>query len=144
MKHLRIFLDSDVVISSILSLHGAAHALLSSPARITRCISVYSLKEIEIVLERMQVESQKLLPVKESVEIVSISEPILKIKKDYIKFVNDENDAHIVAGAVKAKVAFLITYNLKDFRKNSIRHEFSIQVITPGMFLQYLRSIQER
>ena len=54
----------------------------------------------------------------------------------------DPNDAHIIAGAVKAKAQFLLTYNLKDYKIDKIKKDFGIIVTTPAKFLQYLRSLQ--
>ncbi len=142
MKTIRVFLDSDVVISSLLSSKGASYALIQLKNRVTRFISSYSLRETELVLDRMGISSEKLTPMKKQVSIVSVSKSNENIKKEYSLFVLDENDSHIVAGAVEAKAHYLVTYNAKHFKREDIRKEFSIQVISPGLFLQYLRSIR--
>ena len=64
-----------------------------------------------------------------------------EIKERYKDYVEDLNDAHIVAGAAESKAHFLITYNIRDFKIEKIKKDFDIIVLTPGMFLQYLRSI---
>lgn len=73
-------------------------------------------------------------------KLINIKKELKTIKQQYREYVTDINDAHIVAGAHVAKVGFLITYNLKHFRIEKIKNDFAILVMTPALFLQYLRS----
>lgn len=138
---MRIFVDSDVVISSLLSQSGAAHLLLSlTPFELF--ISSLSKKEIEKVVRRLKIESNRLkILIEKNLEIIKLSESVSEIKKSFNQYVLDENDAHIVAGAVAAKADFLITYNVKDFKIEKVKQDLGIVILTPGNFLQYLRSI---
>lgn len=135
-----IFLDSDVIISSLLSSSGAAYLLLQEE-NVIRFISSISKKEIAIVCGRLQIPNEKFEKLsKNNLEIIEMKTSVEDIQKEYGNYVLDANDAHIVAGAISAKAQFLISYNLKDFRIEKIRSELKINVLTPGLFLQYLRS----
>jgi len=57
---LKVFVDSDVIISSLLSSSGAAHFLLHNTDAVKPCISNLSLQEIRIVVERLAIDSKKL------------------------------------------------------------------------------------
>lgn len=137
---MNIFVDSDVVISALLSSTGAAYFLLHQ-SQIQPIISSLSLKELEIVVKRLNIETQKFKSlVKNQLQIVKIIKEAEEVKKEYGKYVNDNNDAHIVAGAYAAKTEFLISYNLRHFKTSKIKDELDILILTPALFLQHLRS----
>ncbi len=136
----RIFVDSDVVISALLSSTGAAYFLMNQ-LELTPVISSMSFAELRIVVERLKLGVSKLENVvKKRCEVLKITESKEITQQRYEQFVSDMNDAHIVAGAHQAKVQFLISYNLKHFKANKMRDELDIVVMTPALFLQYLRS----
>ena len=56
------------------------------------------------------------------------------------KYIYDPYDGHIIAGARQGKARFLLTFNLKDFNREKIKRDFNIILMTPGMYLQFLRS----
>ncbi|MBF8249601.1 MAG: PINc protein [Candidatus Levybacteria bacterium] len=139
---MEIFVDSDVIISSLISKSGAAYMLLRTEA-VVPIISSTSQKEIEIVQDRLQINEdgfKELL--QKRLKVISLPTSIGKIKEIFKKYVLDINDTHIISGAKEAKVRFLITYNLKDFKIERIREDFNIIVLTPGQILQYLRSLK--
>lgn len=139
---MKIFVDSDVIISSLLSSSGASHVLLHTDM-VASLISSVSHKEIEVVLERLGIDKQAFKKLSgERLKIISLPLAIEDIKKTYEEYVLDINDAHIVSGAKEADVRFLITYNLKDFKIERIKDDFNIIILTPGQFLQYLRSLK--
>ncbi len=125
---MKVFVDSDVVISSLISNTGAASELINN-LDIKKIISNLSIKESEIVKLRLNIN--KPLPMLETIVIDNV--------KKYSTYSIDPNDAHIVAGADQAKVRFLITYNLKHYKIDKIKRDLNIIIMTPGMFLQYLR-----
>ncbi|MDO8609333.1 MAG: putative toxin-antitoxin system toxin component, PIN family [bacterium] len=139
-----IFVDSDVIISSLISNTGAAHLLLFNIDNpIKRYISIFSLKELKIVTERLEID-QKILTrlIKYKFIVVKIKKTLAKIKQQYSSYVNDPNDAHIVTGAIESKSRFLITYNIKDYKIENIKRDFGIIIFKPAQYLQYLRSIK--
>lgn len=139
---IQVFVDSDVVISSLLSSTGAAYLLLNQTDALSLFISTLSQKELEVVSERLQI-NRKALDLLLSKRFSKVALPnIEEVKKKYAEYVLDKNDAHIVAGAEKTQVRFLITYNTKHFKIDKIKNDFGIIIVTPGTFLQYLRSLQ--
>ena len=139
---LKVFIDSDVIISSLLSSSGAAYFLLHNTDAIKPCISNLSLQEICIVVERLSIDSKKLASLLEgNIEVVQLQYTKETVKTAYGHYVLDENDAHIVAGAKEARARFLVSYNTKDFKVEKIKQDFAILLITPAHLLQYLRSI---
>ncbi len=139
---LNIFVDSDVIISSLLSSSGAAYFLLHHMDAVQLYISNLSLQEIRIVVDRLSIDSKKLESFLEgNMGIVQLQYTKETVKTVYGQYVLDEDDAHIVAGAEEAKAKFLVSYNTKDFKVEKIKQDFGILLITPAHLLQYLRSV---
>ena len=139
----KLFVDSDVVISSLLSSKGAAFLLIHKIDSIKLIISNLSQQELEIVAARLEISQDELKLLHEKrFNIVNLEFSHEEPKKEYENYVSDANDAHIILGAKEAKARFLITYNLKDFKIEKIKQDLDILVMTPGQFLQYLRSLQ--
>ena len=139
---MRIFVDSDVIISSFLSQSGAAYFLLGT-ASLQLFISSLSKKELETVVKRLGIESNMLTTlIENTLKVTMLLDSLPEIKESFKQYVLDENDAHILAGAKAAKADFLITYNVKDFKIDKIKKDLGILTLTPGNFLQYLRSIK--
>lgn len=136
-----IYVDSDVVISSLLSSNGATYLLLHQ-SNLSLFVSSVQKKELLLVCQRLTIKEKNLNNLfNHELKIIPLKEPIGVTKKKYNKYVRDSNDSHIVAAAHKAGVRFLITYNLKHFVIDAIKQDFGIQILTPGLFLQYLRSL---
>ena len=139
---LKVFVDSDVIVSSLLSSSGAAHFLLHHTDSVKLYISNLSLQEIRIVVGRLSIDSNKLVSLLEgNIDIVQLQYTKETVKAAYGHYVLDEDDAHIVAGAKEAKAKFLVSYNSKDFKVDKIKQDFTIILITPSHLLQYLRSL---
>ena len=137
----RVFVDSDVVISSLISSKGAAYHLIHE-VDIKRFISNRSIEELGRVVEELGINVESLNKViEEKFSKTEIKDSLSAIKKEYREYVNDENDAHVVAGAARAKSKFIITYNQRDFKQDKIKDDLSIILMTPAQFLQYLRSL---
>lgn len=142
MKKIKVFVDSDVIISSLISTTGAAHLLLNKTENIELLASNYSLKELDIVVKRLRLNKKTLNKlIKQKFHIIEIIKSLEEIKKHYHKFTNDINDTHIIAGAEKGKAKFLISYNTKHFYEEKIMRYFDINLITPARLIQYLRSL---
>ncbi|PIQ69947.1 hypothetical protein COV89_03215 [Candidatus Shapirobacteria bacterium CG11_big_fil_rev_8_21_14_0_20_40_12] len=140
MKKLRLYTDSDVIISSLISQSGAA-SFIFSLKNINLFASNYSKKETKIVAERLGLKEGKVNELfGKKLEVVLLEDDLEKIKEKFADCVTDKNDAHIVAGAVKAKAQFLISYNLRHYKADKIKTDFGMLLMTPAMFLQYLRS----
>lgn len=136
-----VFVDSDVLISSLLSQTGAAYLLLHQK-NLKPFISNLSRRESGMVADELNISKDKFTNlVQKRVRIVKLRETPKELKIKYKNYVSDPNDAHIVAGSVLAKANFLISYNIRDFKVDKIKTDFGIICLTPGEFLQYLRSL---
>lgn len=135
-----VFLDSDVIISSLLSSSGAAYYLLHQ-SQINPTISSLSVKELQLVVKRLEISATKLEQVvRERCIVLPISRELSVLRQEYEKYVTDVHDAHIVAEADLSDAKYLISYNLKHFKTEKIKEDLDILAMTPALFLQYLRS----
>jgi predicted nucleic acid-binding protein len=141
---LRIFIDSDVVISSLISVSGAAYALLHAKSgKFVAYVSNYSTIELEGVITRphLNLSKEDLRQRLSGLSTVAIKMSDQEIEREFTKYVTDINDAHIVAGTKLANASFLITYNIRHFKAEMLSQDFEVILMTPAMFLQYLRSL---
>ncbi len=139
---LKVFVDSDVIISSLISSTGAAFLLLNQTGVPKLFVSNVSLRELKEVVERLGLSEEKLNDlITRHFSIVQLKESVTTIKSEFAEYVLDINDAHIVAGAQKANAQFLISYNTKHFKSDKLKEKFNIILTTPANLLQYLRSI---
>ncbi len=136
----KVFLDSDVVISSLLSSKGAARFLMETE-KIERSISTRSHIELTEVAARLDIARTALdNAIKKHCTVIALDDAEETIQMQYASCVNDHRDAHIVAGTVAAKAGFLISYNQKHFQREALKNHHGIILMTPALFLQYLRS----
>jgi len=142
-KKIKVFVDSDVIISSQISKLGAAYFLLNK-AHLELYISNLSVLELIDVAQRLKIKTGTLTSFVERQFIqVNLNEKNLKeIKRKFGEYTNDPFDIHVVAAAAKAKVQFLLTYNLKDYKIDKIKRDFNLICLRPAQLLQYLRSLQ--
>ena len=137
----KVFVDSDVVLSSLLSSKGAAYFLLYE-VNLEFVISNISLLEIERGVVKLNLDKNQLIGlIRNILKLIELKESIKRIKKIFEKYVFDENDAHIVAGAKRTKAKAILTYNLKHFNRQKIKDDLGVIVLTPAQYLQYLRSL---
>lgn len=130
----RVFVDSDVIISSLISQKGAAHLLING-ADIQKSVSNMSQKELEIVADRLNLDKNELRDLlNKKFEVVTIKPQ----KTD--KYVFDINDSHIVQGAEASTSKYLLTYNTKHYKAEKIKKDLGIIIMRPAEFLQFLRS----
>ncbi|MDP3726883.1 MAG: PIN domain-containing protein [bacterium] len=142
MSGKKVFVDSDVVISSLISQKGAAHLLLNKQ-KANFVISNISEAELEKVANRLEINQDKLQAlIKKRLKIINLTQGIGSIKKKFKDYTSDPDDAHIVAGAAKVKAKFLLTYNRRHFKRRKISRDLGVIVLTPAQYLQYLRSLE--
>ncbi|MBI5614632.1 PIN domain-containing protein [Candidatus Gottesmanbacteria bacterium] len=137
--NIKVFVDSDVIISSLLSDRGAAYALLQS-SLVSCFVSQYSVDELRKVVDRLSLEQADLNALIKQLSVARVKESLVVIRSRHARYVHDDNDSHIIAGAITAKAAFLATYNMKHYRCDFIKEKLGILVYTPAQILQYLRS----
>ena len=138
---MRIFLDSDVIISSFISSSGASYYLLNNNLNALQFyISNFSITEIKVVIKRLNIQN-KLKNLESRINIINLDTGIDNIRNLFKEYVYDVDDTHIIMGAKESKSKFLLTYNMKDYNIDLIKKDFNIIVLKPGMFIQYLRSL---
>jgi len=140
----KIFIDSDVVISSLLSQSGASNAVIQDHHnRLSAFVSNFSREELNKTADKLRIDKNKLERIlKDKLKLIKLKQDKEDILNKYGSHTYDIEDAHIVAGAVEAKSKFLVTFNIKDYKIDKIYQDFGIRVIVPGELLQYLRSLQ--
>ena len=120
---LAIFVDTDVVISSLISPSGAAFLLLNQTDGLELFISNISAGEIKDVAKRLHLDTEKVNQLTERrFTVIQLPETIGNIKTSFRDYVLDRNDAHIVAGAKQARTQFLISYNTKHFKADIVNY----------------------
>ena len=140
MEKIQVFLDTDVIISALLSKTGASYELIKSP-KVAKTTSKTVQKETNEVAKRLNLGKQETKRIFKNIRVTPPSLTKKEILEKYGKFVFDEKDSHVVAGANRAKSKFLLTHNFKHYQVNKIKAELGIIVLKPGNFLQYLRSL---
>lgn len=136
-KKFDIFLDTDVLVSSLISNKGAAYLLtFNTPKNVNIFTSQKLLEELKEVSKRLELNTtrEKLL-----ISLLKVSKT--KSSNTFTKYVNDAGDEHVIKGANEAKALFLVTYNIKHFKKELIKKDLNILVSTPAEFLQFIRSV---
>ncbi|HUD06325.1 MAG TPA: putative toxin-antitoxin system toxin component, PIN family [Candidatus Saccharimonadales bacterium] len=142
IRPIRVFVDTDVIISSLISKSGAAFALISHTEQVKLYISNYSVLEFNKVVDRLHLQQEVLHNViKNQLTSVKIDQTYKKVQIRFADYVRDPDDAHVAAGAMEAKASFLVSYNVRHFNAEKLRQDFQIILLTPGLFLQYLRSL---
>jgi len=139
MNNIPVFVDSDVIIASLLSQNGAAYYLCTHQGNYTLTISDISQNEIERVARRLHISQEQTQERLNTLNIVALPQDKKYLEEMHI-YVHDLLDSHIVLGAYTAQVSFLLTYNTKHYHIDKIKQNLSIITLTPARFLQYLRS----
>lgn len=90
----KVFVDSDVVLSSLISSKGAASFLLNE-VDLELVISNVSLLEIERGVAKLNIDENQLRRlIKHKLKIIELKDSIMKIKKRFSKYIFDEDDSH--------------------------------------------------
>lgn len=137
-KLFKVFLDTSVLLSGLNSPFGASGFI----------ISLFKLEKIIIVISP-EVVSEAERTIKAKFPLLKIplfdfltAKPLitrrltLKEIKSAYKIINSE-DAPILAGAIKAKVDFLITLD-KKFQE-LVKNKVKLKILSPGKFLEEYR-----
>lgn len=138
---LKCFVDTDVIISALLSTAGASYTLIKTP-KIKKIISQNVEEETREVAKRLKIHRQKIKNLLKVIKPIKLNLAKSMLLQKYEKFTIDEKDCHIVAGAHKSKSKFLLTHNIKHYKVDKINNNLGIKVLKPGAFLQYLRNIE--
>jgi uncharacterized protein len=140
--NLNIFLDSNVILSGLLSDQGPPRIILDLLSLklpiLSGCTGKYNLIEIERVLKR---KMPGLFPVyrrylpKIHLEIIPLPEP------DRIRQFSGQlaaKDVPVLASAIQGGADFLVTGDKKHFGKLKLPSSYSIKITTPSEFISLI------
>lgn len=139
MEEIKVFLDTNVLISALLSGKGASSYLINK-TKINKIISETIKEEVNEVSKRENISKETARAILKKIKKTTLSLSKEKLLKSYSKYVLDKEDSHVVAGAYISKSDFLLTHNIKHYHAVKIKNDLGIKVMRPGDFLQYLRS----
>lgn len=141
-KNLKIFLDSNVIISGLFSDKGAPRVILDVLSlglpQLTGATGEYNIIEIERNLTRK-------MP-----DVISVYNrylPLLNLdiillptagEVDKLSGITSKKDLPVLASAIKGKVDFLVTGDKKDFI--SLTGEYPFRIVSPSEFLKVILS----
>lgn len=140
MEEIKVFLDTDVLISALLSDKGASYKLINE-MKVKMIISKAIVAEITEVARREDIDKAAVRTILKKTKLIHLLFPKQKILQKYSKYVFDEQDSHVIAGAHISKSDFLLTHNIRHYHVVKIKNDLGIKVFRPGDFLQYLRSL---
>lgn len=127
----KIFLDSCVILSQI------PREMAFNLAKIGKCQLYYSqsvyeetayvaarngLSDFEAVLRELQKLGHRVL-----------QEEIAHFQAEHVLWLKDENDIHVLEGAIVSKAQILLTENLRDFPQ-AVLSDFALKALTPDQF----------
>lgn len=138
MAKIKVYLDTDVVISSLISQKGASYELIQSNLY-DKYISNYGLEETEEVSRRHSLSQKKLNDLLKYIKVKNLELTQQKLIDKYSDYVFDVYDTPVIASAHILKTRYLVTFNTKHYNIFEIRKKLKIAVLTPGRFLQFLR-----
>lgn len=135
---MKIFLDSSVVVSALISDIGASAKLfaLCEAGNLEGFISKDVLDEVLDVIKR------KFPPFREDfLQRVKIFKIVKKANKKQLKlaahWIKDPNDIKILVGAKNADVDYLLTLDVKHFiNDQEVTKKSGLRILTPGAFLE--------
>lgn len=144
-KSVKIFLDSNVILSGLISDKGAPRTildLLSLNLPITKGITgEYNIMEIERTLAR---KLPAAIPVYEQyfpkLSLIIIPLPSRTEVEKYEGHIV-EKDVPVLVSAIKAGVDYLVTGDKKDFDAIKNKGQYPFQIISPAEFIDVIAGI---
>jgi putative PIN family toxin of toxin-antitoxin system len=137
---IKIVLDTSVVLAAARSRRGASFVLVSSlpHRRFHICLSVTGYTEWQAVLSR----PEHLPPGADAdsalgfIRYLASLAHLQDIHFLWRPFLRDPDDDMLLECAVAAGCKYLVTHNIKDFRRTE---QLGVRAVTPGQFLQILK-----
>lgn len=141
---MRLFLDSSVFISALISNTGASAQILALCE--ARLLEIYISDEVEEevfnVFDRKFPELKPLFnDLLKTVKLKRIKTAKDKISKEVASWIKDPKDVKILMGAKKAEVDYLVTLDKRHFIKDEkVSEKSGLTILTPGDFLNQFYS----
>jgi len=136
---MNIVLDTSVLVAAMRSRHGASQRLLRmlpSP-RFTSALSLALYMEWQAVLTRPEhlppgIDAEKMLGFLRYLASISHLQEVHYLWRPFLR---DPDDDMVLECAVASDSRFIVTHNVKDFRRTG---ELGVIAATPGEFLKQL------
>lgn len=147
LESIQVFTDASVVVAATLSPTGGSALIfkLANKDKFQLVLTKSVFLEAHLILKnkyqpRQLADLHRLLSVfKDSIKTT----PTTKEQELFSSFIDDPKDYHVLAGAVKHQVDFLLTFDRRHFMTEKLqRANLSFTINTPGQFLEYFRSLQ--
>ena len=137
---IRVVLDTCVLVATARSRQGASFALISSlpNPRFQMCLSVGVYTEWQAVLTRSE-HLPKGADASLAFEFVRYLASLAHLQDVHFlwrPFLKDPDDDMVLECAVAASCKYIVTHNVKDFRRSE---QLGVTAITPAEFLQLLK-----
>ena len=137
----KVFIDTSALIAGILSPTGAAHEVL----RLCEAGVVKAVMSRQVLVEADRNISEKLPAFLSEYHVflkhlspLIVDDPS-RLAVDRAGEIIHRNDAPILAAAIEAGVAYLVTWNTRHFQKKVVRDYAQFPILTPGEFLEEFR-----
>ncbi len=142
-KSVKVFLDTSVLFSAVLSSTGGARKLflLGEAGLLDLVVGPNVLREADEVVRRKAPASLPLLAqLLEIGKVHSTSAPTPKQIESARKMVAYIPDAHVLAEAIRSEADWFVTHDKEHFLKAKAALNLSFEVGTPGDLLQKYRN----
>ena len=137
---IKVVLDTCVLVAAARSRQGASFALISSlpNPRFQMCLSVGVYTEWQAVLTRPEHLSKGAAAhlAAEFVQSLASLAHLQDVHFLWRPFLKDPHDDMVLECAVAASCKYIVTHNVKDFRRSE---QLGVTAITPAEFLQLLK-----
>ena len=146
VKSWRVFLDSSVLISGIISQTGASSAILD----------LGEATEIIIILSKgVLVETDRVFEKKfpnligdfrnfiKNLSPLIVNDASSEEIREAERVISDKDDAPILAAAKKVNIHYLVSLDIKHFHRPKARAYFKNPIVTPAQFLTEFRHVFE-
>lgn len=139
---MNVVLDTLVLVAAMRSRHGASQQLLRrlpSP-QFTPALSLALYMEWQAVLTRPEhlpagIDAARMQPFLRYIASLAHLQDVHCLWRPFLR---DPGDDMVLECAVASGSRFVVTHNLRDFRRAT---ELGVQPITPGAFLRHLESL---
>lgn len=140
----KVFLDTSVLIAAILNRQGASHFIIELGKKdlIKIVITAKIIQEARSNLLK-KYGRHKVLDLYNTVSALKKcvhSTPDSKDENKFLNIISDPKDCHILAGANKYSVDFLLTFDRRHFFTIKIKSaQLPFEIMLPGNFLKMYR-----
>jgi len=139
-----ITVDTNVILAALMSQNGASYRILNLiiEENLKIALSTSVILEYDDVLKRQEILEKMNLSVDQIEDVLDLLVLLADKYSIYYRLrpnLLDENDNLFVECAFTSNSHYLITSNIKDFRRSELK-SYPFQVITPKDFYQFWRN----